>query len=146
VNFEHFKSVLRRGAIQVVGNHRYRRFAVLCNLRTGSNLLLQFLRSHPAVREYGELFYDMRPEEHREAWATVFFGRVPFDGFHFTATITHKDFSKSPPKPAYDTLEIYASLDDVEAYADDDLIGQQLIDASTVLLNGNRVRLDLAAQ
>lgn len=79
-----------------------------------------------------------------KAWAQVFFGEVPFHGFRVMATITDKDFTKYPPKPEYDQLELYVPLDDAEKYAADDLSMQQILDASVVLLNGSPYRVNLA--
>ncbi len=79
-----------------------------------------------------------------KAWAQVFFGDVPFYGFRFTATITHRDFTEYPPKPGYDELEFYVSLTDAEDYEDEELTAQQLIDVSTVIVNGKQVRLDVS--
>jgi len=81
-----------------------------------------------------------------KAWAQVFFGNVPFYGFRFTATITHKDFTEYPPNPAHDTLEFYVSLEDAEDYADDDMTAQALINDSTVKVNGTEVRLDVTVR
>jgi len=78
-----------------------------------------------------------------KAWAKVFFGDVPFYGFKFTATITYKDFTEYPPKPVEDRLEYYVSLEDAEDYADEELTAQELIDRSTVIVNGKPVRLDV---
>jgi hypothetical protein len=80
------------------------------------------------------------------AWAKVFFGEVPFDGFHVTAAIARKDFTEYPPRTQYDRLELYMSLDDADDFEDGDLTGQQLVDRSTVLLNGKRAQLDLSSQ
>lgn len=79
-----------------------------------------------------------------KAWAKVFFGDVPFYGFRLAATIVHKDFVEYPPKSVRDEIEFYVSLDDAEDYADDDLSSQGLIDASTVVVNGKQVRLDVS--
>jgi len=81
-----------------------------------------------------------------KAWTKVFFGEVPFDGLHITADIAHKDFTEYPPRTERDRLELYMSLDDADDFEDEDLSGQQLLDASIVLLNGNRVQLDLSQQ
>ena len=79
-----------------------------------------------------------------KAWAQLFYGDVPFGGFRFTATITNKDFAEYPPLPAYEELEILLTLKTAKAFARDDLSAQELIDAATVLVNGNRSHVDLA--
>jgi hypothetical protein len=81
-----------------------------------------------------------------KAWAQVFFGEVPFAGIRFTATVTHKDFTEYPPEPGHDELELLVSLADAEAYADEDLTAQELIDASVVSVNGRRVEVNLSAR
>jgi LPS sulfotransferase NodH len=47
----------------MAGRLRESRFIVLCHARSGSTLLLNSLREHPALHVYGELFQD--EEEHR---------------------------------------------------------------------------------
>ncbi|MCU0304241.1 MAG: hypothetical protein MUC56_09320 [Thermoanaerobaculales bacterium] len=80
-----------------------------------------------------------------EAWARVFFGELPFEGFAFTATVTAKDYTKYPPEPESDQLELLVSLADAEAFAAEDLTAQALVDAAAVSLNGRPVRIDLAS-
>ncbi len=78
-----------------------------------------------------------------KAWAQLFYGDVPFDGFRFTATITNKDFAEYPPQPAYEELEIFLTLKEAKAFAGDNLTPQELIDAAIVLVNGSRSHIDL---
>ncbi len=48
----------------------------------------------------------------------------------------------TPPEEA--RLEIYFPLGPLRGFADDELTSQQLIDAAVVLLDGNRIQVDLS--
>lgn len=53
-------SYVRRAALAVVGHSHYVPFIVLTRSRSGSNLLLSYLNSHPNVQVEGEIFGRLR--------------------------------------------------------------------------------------
>jgi len=65
------------------------------------------------------------------------------DGVKFTATIAYRDFVNETVDHI-DSVEVYVPLDLSMKFADADITSQQLIDGSIVLLNGNRVQVNLS--
>ena len=59
-----------------IGHTRYRRFVVLSRSRTGSNMLLSFLNSHPNVYAGGEIFGRLNGRNHTKILAAAF-GKQP---------------------------------------------------------------------
>ena len=54
------------------GHRGYRRFIILTRSRTGSNLLVTFLNSHPSVRTEGEVFNRLEGRDYSDILARVF--------------------------------------------------------------------------
>jgi LPS sulfotransferase NodH len=61
----------------VAGHRDYRRFIVLTRARTGSNMLLSMLNSHPAIRAQGELFARVSRARADDVLRKALFSRVP---------------------------------------------------------------------
>ena len=64
------------------------------------------------------------------------------DGVKLAVGIAYQDLV-SETVPHVDNLEVYVPLDLAMKFAEADITSQQLIDGSTVLLNGNRVQVSL---
>lgn len=64
-----------------------------------------------------------------------------FDGIGFSTTV-HLS-GKAQPAAGSEAIEFFFPLDALRCYEAYDCTGQQLIDAGTVLINGERVSLDL---
>lgn len=60
-----------------IGQTRYRRFIILSRARTGSNLLLSFLNSHPNVRAEGEIFEKLQGKSYQHR-LNACFTRQPY--------------------------------------------------------------------
>jgi hypothetical protein len=69
--------------------------------------------------------------------------RSDFDGIDFSATVRLASDEKEGGSPL--AIEFIFPLKPLNLYADFDFTGQQLIDAGFVLLNGERVGLNLQA-
>lgn len=59
-----------------LGHRDYRKFIVLARSRTGSNLLLSYLNSHPRIFAQGEVFQKLHGRDPKKILASVF-GRQP---------------------------------------------------------------------
>lgn len=66
---------------------------------------------------------------------------LKFDGIGFSTTV-HVT-GKNQPAPGSEAVEFLFPLTALRCYESYDRTGQQLIDAGTVLINGERVSLDL---
>jgi hypothetical protein len=64
-----------------------------------------------------------------------------FDGIGFSSTVHLA--GKNQPSSGSEAVEFFFPLDALRCYESYDCTGQQLIDAGTVLINGERVSLDL---
>ena len=60
-----------------IGHQNYRRFIVLSRSRTGSNMLVSMLDSHPKIYAKGEILSRLNGRSHHQILSTVF-GRQPF--------------------------------------------------------------------
>ena len=58
--------------LAVCGHKDFRKFIVLSRSRTGSNLLLSYLNSHPRVFAKGEIFQQLRGRDCKKILASVF--------------------------------------------------------------------------
>jgi LPS sulfotransferase NodH len=71
-------AAIRHRLMSAVGHDGFRRFIVLSRSRTGSNLLISLLDSHPDIRAEGEIFAKLEGRNYedvlRQAW-----GRQPFN-------------------------------------------------------------------
>ena len=78
-----------------------------------------------------------------KAWAQACAGSLPFTGLRFTAVMTNRDFAVYPPEPAHESLEVRVPLDAARAYARETLDARALLDAATVLVNGEQTSVQL---
>ena len=69
-------------------------------------------------------------------------GDQSFDGISFSATV-HRTLKTSAAQSAPLSVEFFFPLKDLRRYESYDCTSQQLLDAGTVLINGERVTLDL---
>ncbi len=58
--------------LATIGNNHYRRFIVLSRSRTGSNLLISLLNSHPHIHAKGEVFSRLNGGDYRQVLAKAF--------------------------------------------------------------------------
>ena len=58
--------------LSAVGNNQYRRYIVLSRSRTGSNLLISLLNSHPHIHTEGEIFSKLSGRNYKEVLAMAF--------------------------------------------------------------------------
>ena len=68
----------------VFGTNSYRRFVVISNARTGSNLLYSYLNSHPNIKMYGEIFRFLDGKSIQEIYKSYFskkLRRIKASGF-----------------------------------------------------------------
>ena len=70
-----------------------------------------------------------------------FKGDLDFDGIAFSTTIHQGD--KPPDTEGSEAVEFFFPADALRCYENYDCTGQQLIDRGSVLINGERVGLDL---
>jgi hypothetical protein len=70
-----------------------------------------------------------------------FKGDLDFDGIAFSTTVHHGD--KSDPPQGNEAVEFFFPADALRCYEAYDCTGQQLIDQGSVLINGERISLDL---
>ena len=70
-----------------------------------------------------------------------FKGDLEFDGIAFSTTIHLED--KAPSSQGNEAVEFFFTIPALRCYETYDCTGQQLIDQSSVLINGERVSLDL---
>jgi hypothetical protein len=69
-------------------------------------------------------------------------GDQPFDGISFSATV-HRTGKTGVPQSAPLSVEFFFPLKDLRRYESYDCTSQQLLEVGTVLINGERVTLDL---
>lgn len=72
-----------------------------------------------------------------------FKGDLDFDGIAFSTTIHQQDKGKDASAQGSEAVEFFFPVADLRCYESYDCTGQQLIDAGSVLINGERVTLDL---
>ena len=56
----------------IFGSYNYGKFVVITRSRTGSNLLISLLDSHPNVQTYGEIFSRLNGQTARDIWSYCF--------------------------------------------------------------------------
>jgi hypothetical protein len=71
--------------------------------------------------------------------------QVGIDGIKLKSTIKHKSFLEEAALPTNDQLEIYVPLNQAKAFVAAEITSQQLMDASVVILNGNRIQAVLTS-
>ena len=98
----------------------------------------QLLRLH-----YGavELKNARAPRELRAALTGYFKGDLDFDGIAFSTTIHQQD--KPAASQGSEAVEFFFPVEALRCYETFDCTGQQMIDQGSVLINGERVNLDL---
>lgn len=80
--------------LSTFGDWDFRRFIVLTTGRTGSNMLISFLNSHPNVYAVGEIFRDLNGRNYKDAFAKVYAKQPYFikaKGFKIFYTHPHDD-------------------------------------------------------
>jgi len=66
-------------------------------------------------------------------------------GIKIRARIFYRDFlSKRNQRPQVEVLEIFAPYDLVEKFFNLDITNQKLVDGSIVLVNGDKIEVDLS--
>jgi hypothetical protein len=66
-------------------------------------------------------------------------------GIKIRARISYRDFiSKRNQRPRVEVLEIFAPYDLVEKFFNQDITNQKLVDGSIILVNGDRIEVDLS--
>lgn len=64
------------------------------------------------------------------------------DGIKITILVPYKNFvTEVYQEPNYDRLEIYAPMDVIRQFTDDELTNEEFVEESILLVNGNRTRL-----
>jgi hypothetical protein len=64
------------------------------------------------------------------------------DGIKISILIPYKNFvTETYLEPSYDRIEIYAPMDVIRQFADDELTNQEFVEESILLVNGNRMRI-----
>lgn len=64
------------------------------------------------------------------------------DGIKISILIPYKNFvAETYLEPSSDRIEIYASMDVIRQFADDELTNQEFVEESILLVNGNRMRI-----
>ncbi|WP_280564143.1 hypothetical protein [Chromohalobacter sp. 48-RD10] len=64
--------VVRYKGASVIGDNRYRKFIVLTRSRTGSNLLVSLLNSHPNISADGEIFSKLNGRDYKRIISNAF--------------------------------------------------------------------------
>lgn len=71
-NLKSFYRVQRKNVLKlnnsIFGDKKYKKFIVIASGRTGSNLLISYLNSHPNIEAKGELFRDLEGSTCKEVW------------------------------------------------------------------------------
>jgi LPS sulfotransferase NodH len=70
-------STLKNKLLLNLGNNGYRRFIVLSRSRTGSNMLISFLDSHPNICAAGEIFSNLNEKNYKDILSKAF-AKQPF--------------------------------------------------------------------
>jgi len=63
---------LRNGFYRLFGHKDYQKFIIITRSRTGSNLLISLLDSHPNIEAYGEMFNRLHGRASQRVWNGVF--------------------------------------------------------------------------
>lgn len=101
--------VLGRRLLSAVGTRDYKRFIVLSRSRTGSNLLIASLDSHPNISAEGEIFSTLRGRDARDLLGRTF-SRQPY----FVKAKGFKIFYNHPQDDAASGLwEALQAMDDL---------------------------------
>ncbi|HEY1271101.1 MAG TPA: hypothetical protein VGF08_03920, partial [Terriglobales bacterium] len=72
-----------------------------------------------------------------------FKGDLDFDGIAYSTTIHQQEKDKAPSSQGDEAVEFFFPIAALRCYENYDCTGQQLIDQGSVLINGERVSLDL---
>ncbi len=67
------------------------------------------------------------------------------EGIKLTTVILHKSFLDQAATPTRDHLEVYVPLDKAQQFGNAEITSQQLMDASVILLNDNRIQAVLTS-
>ncbi len=66
-------------------------------------------------------------------------------GIKLEQQVPFKDFTRESDPISYDQLQMYAPSELIKKFGDADITSQQFIDGCSVLLNGNRIQVNLSA-
>ena len=66
------------------------------------------------------------------------------DGLEFEVKIAFRDFVDKSSRTQYEELKFYVPKDALKLFIDADITDQELIDESIILLNDNRVKVNLS--
>ncbi|MBI2222798.1 MAG: hypothetical protein HYU53_16535 [Acidobacteria bacterium] len=121
--------------------YRDRRYLSL-DLGSAAPILTALQPNAPA--RAAPLFNDDLLGAAREVWRVT--GGVPgFEGIRLTVRLPHRQSAGAVATRDGDSIAWYAPRDLVGRFAADDITGQQLVDGSVVLVNGNRAQILLGA-
>jgi len=79
-------------------------------------------------------------------WAYLFDEGDPIGGIKMTAQVAFKDPPLEYGSPEVDEIQVFTTIANSVAFSEYDITGQDLIDESIVLVNGNRTEVDLSEQ
>jgi hypothetical protein len=79
-----------------------------------------------------------------KAFATPVANIPKIDGLKLQYSIAHKNFIEDMEAPQVDKLEFYAAREFIRSFAEADMTSQQLADTSVIILNGNRISVQLS--
>jgi len=68
----------------IFGNKKYRKFVVITRSRTGSNLFMSLLSSHPNINAHGEIFSELHNQSCQKIWRNTFVNKhrwIKYVGF-----------------------------------------------------------------
>jgi hypothetical protein len=64
------------------------------------------------------------------------------EGIKIAILIPYKNFiTEAYSQPSYDSVEIYAPMDVIQQFTDDEITNQEFVEESILLVNGNRMRI-----
>jgi len=68
----------------------------------------------------------------------------PLPGLAFEMRVAHKDFTKQYSSSTYDKVQLFLDGSQARLFADYEITDQELVDSNYVLIDDNRVKLDMA--
>ncbi len=73
----------------------------------------------------------------------LFYAAKEIDGFELKVKVAFRDFVNES-QSSYENLQVYFPMDSLELFMDTEISDQELVDKSVVLLNDNRVKVNLS--
>lgn len=68
--------IIEHNLLRLIGHHNYKRFIVIARSRTGSNLLISYLDSHPNIHADREVFAKLNGRDYKSVLSRVY-GKQP---------------------------------------------------------------------